>query len=235
MLSKAMLVGVVSLNPVYKPADNGSESMTVFQISCKVNSFEGEGTERYRVKAQGVVADYIYNNIKKDCSIYLEASIHCVRWVKDGIEQHGMEFHAFTAKAVTNIESDFDVISGLVSANDNRKVSKPKNRPFTPEYEMTKDESCDYAKRWRELLAGHKSRLENEEEKENVIPPETPVVKHSPRTIRPKAENKPSRLDTSNSHISDALSNTYQIINARDSAFLLSGNRSHNPYAEVRG
>ncbi|MEG8992490.1 single-stranded DNA-binding protein, partial [Klebsiella pneumoniae] len=84
MFSKATLIGVVGVEPKYKAAIDGKDSLIAFRLGCEVFTNSKKITEWYTIKAFGRVADYLHQTIKKDSSVFLEASIRNKRWTVNG-------------------------------------------------------------------------------------------------------------------------------------------------------
>lgn len=123
MFSKATLVGVVGVQPRYRQASKGKDSIIYFRIGCQVFTPTKEITEWYTIKAYGRVADYLYQNVEIGSNVFLEASIRTKRWVADGVERQGMEFHAFTARKISD--------SPLANRDDENSTQKAKTSPVS--------------------------------------------------------------------------------------------------------
>ncbi|EGT5729744.1 single-stranded DNA-binding protein [Cronobacter dublinensis subsp. dublinensis] len=183
MFSKATLIGVVGIEPRYKPAADGKDSIIAFRLGCKVFTTSKEITEWYTIKAFGAVADYLYNNIKKDSNVFLEASIRNRRWVIDGVERQGIEFHAFTARAMpdSDVKQNYQDTT-LVKANNSQELpfpeaekttsieahqSKPVPKPLTAE------EARQVADRFRKTFELRKKEVEQKQAAKTITGSDT--------------------------------------------------------------
>lgn len=174
MYSKATLVGVVGVEPRYKPATNTSESVIYFRIGCKVYNSAKEITEWYTIKAFGRTADYLHQNAKLNSSVFLEASIRSKRWVKDGVERSGFEFHAFTAQVITQSENAYPNLPDTPVSNElpfpEVKTSQPKQavqQPKEPPKPLTAEEALAVAKRFRQTYEACKKEADRNGVSEN--------------------------------------------------------------------
>ncbi|EOC0012470.1 single-stranded DNA-binding protein [Cronobacter turicensis] len=166
MFSKATLIGVVGIDPRYKPAANGKDSIIAFRIGCKVFTTATEITEWYTIKAFGAVADYLFNNIKKGSNVFLEASIRNRRWVVNGTERQGIEFHAFTARVMpvsdvkTSNQSDVHVAKGNNSQElpfpEAEKTARVAVQPEPLPKPLTAEEARQVADRFRKTFEERK-------------------------------------------------------------------------------
>ncbi len=187
MFSKATLIGVVGIEPKYNPAAKGKKSVIAFRIGCDVLTTSKKITEWYSVKAFGTVADDLIKHIKEGSNVYLEASIRSRRWIAGGVERHGMEFHAFVARVMSESvvthhsqdeslsapQSDASLTLALPFPEDEAIANDPapaqSTQPAQPEKpkqpstpapkELTADEARQAGLRFRQMLEGHKQRI----------------------------------------------------------------------------
>lgn len=232
MFSKATLIGIVGIEPRYKPAANGNDSIITFRIGCKVFSATKEITEWYTIKAFGAVADYLHNNIKKDSSVFLEASIRNRRWIVDGKERQGIEFHAFTARSISTTEDKNPVNTDVpetkthianelpfpdLEVNETSGVKRPTRFPR----ELTHEESKVVTNRFRETFKFRKEEAKQKREahqtsENNNLCTEIPAVPVVVEQISGAALAQPAKIDSKDKSIFTGNSITDKLLNARN-------------------
>lgn len=152
MFSKATLIGIVGIEPKYKAATAGKDSVIYFRLGCDVLTSSKKITEWYTIKAFGRVADYLHTSIKKDSSVHIEASIRSKKWVANGVERQGIEFHAFSALVMpdTNVSHHAKTNKASTSSPD-----ASQKLPF-PEMEKPRNPPTEFASRIRNLFEENK-------------------------------------------------------------------------------
>lgn len=168
MFSKATLIGIVGIEPKYRTAADGKPSIIAFRLGCEVFTSSKKMTEWYTIKAFGRVADYLHTTIKKDSAVFLEASIRNKRWMVNGVERQGIEFHAFTARVMSESDashhSDNDTV--FTSTSDNKTYTEiektdthVKEQPERPPKPLTAEEAHQVANRFRQTFEAQKKRI----------------------------------------------------------------------------
>ncbi|MBQ0600813.1 single-stranded DNA-binding protein [Klebsiella oxytoca] len=253
MFSKATLIGVVGVEPKYKAAVDGKDSLIAFRLGCEVFTNSKKITEWYTIKAFGRVADYLHQTIKKDSSVFLEASIRNKRWIVNGVERQGIEFHAFTARVMSDADAinhpQTDTLSSpapVASENllfpemdktENHAVEQPKQPPKP----LTAEEARQVASRFRQTFEAHKQRIADLATK---APVKEEVMKHEQVSSTPTPTSADGRNPAINScvsipttEISSGSSVTDNLLKAKSTLSRNSGRalNNSNGYAHVRG
>lgn len=251
MFSKATLIGVVGVEPKYKSAVDGKDSLIAFRIGCEVFTNSKKITEWYTIKAFGRVADYLHQTIKKDSSVFLEASIRSKRWTVNGVERQGIEFHAFTARvmsdadAINHAQTDMastpapDASENLPFPEMDKSDSPVVEQPKQPPKPLTAEDARQVASRFRQTFEAQKQRIADLATKapasDEATEPERFSSAPAPTGGRNPAIN--SCTSMSATEISSGNPVTDNLLKARS---VLNGNSGHalnncNGYAHVRG
>ncbi|PHM72203.1 single-stranded DNA-binding protein [Xenorhabdus sp. KJ12.1] len=250
MFSKATLIGVVGIEPKYKAAANGKDSIIYFRLGCEVFTNSKKITEWYIIKAFGRVADYLYQTIQKGSFVFLEASIRNKRWMTQDIEHHGIEFHAFTARVVSNADIKHNTHNDAVQAPDaslelpfpemEKVEAIPVAQPKLSLKPLTAEEAYRAANRLRLMFEAQRQRIANlaanvptkdiESEPEKI--PAVPGFigeQSSPVNSYPSTPVKD--LSPSGNTMTDKLLNAKNSLNSSGGRTLNFGGR----YAQIRG
>ncbi|HBQ2852672.1 TPA: single-stranded DNA-binding protein [Klebsiella pneumoniae] len=252
MFSKATLIGVVGVEPKYKAAIDGKDSLIAFRLGCEVFTNSKKITEWYTIKAFGRVADYLHQTIKKDSSVFLEASIRNKRWTVNGVERQGIEFHAFTARAMSDADttnhaqtstvsipssdSPDDLFFPVMDKSDNPAVEQPKQPPKP----LTAEEARQVASRFRQTFEAQKQRIAdlatNAPAKDKGIEPEKVSVS-SPAIASGRAPAIKTCASVPATEIPSGNTVTENLLKARNALSKNSGRalNSSNGHAHVRG
>lgn len=241
MFSKATLIGIVGVEPKYKAAVDGKDSVISFRIGCEVFTSAKKIIEWYVIKAFGRVADYLYQNIKKDSFVFLETSIRNKRWTVKGCERQGIEFHAFTARVM----SDSDVLHHAHENNEpatqlvlnvsdtlpfpemEKEETVSVKQPKEPPKPLTAEESRSRGKRWRQTLEDQK-KIADDKRRVAELSAMTPVAPSPDVSLFNLAPAKDPQF--TGNPMTDSLLNAR--IELRNRAIKESGNGS---YSQVRG
>lgn len=252
MFSKATLIGVVGVDPKYKAAVDGKDSLIAFRLGCEVFTNTKKITEWYTIKAFGRVADYLHQTIKKDSFVFLEASIRNKRWIVNGVERQGTEFHAFTARVMSDADAinhaQTDKTSSPAPVASERlpfpEMDKPENsvaeQPKQPPKPLTAEEARQVASRFRQTFEAHKQRIADLATKapakgEATEPEKVSVSSPAPAGGRTPAINPCTSIPAT--EISSGNSVTDNLLKAKNTLNRNSGRArdNSNGYAHVRG
>ncbi|EIZ1085956.1 single-stranded DNA-binding protein [Klebsiella oxytoca] len=252
MFSKATLIGVVGVEPKYRSAVDGKDSLIAFRLGCEVFTNSKKITEWYTIKAFGRVADYLHQTIKKDSSVFLEASIRNKRWTVNGVERHGIEFHAFTARVMSDADATNHAQTDTVSIpspdtpenlpfpemdkSDNPAVEQPKQPPKP----LTAEEARQVASRFRQTFEAHKQRIadlatnapaKDEKTEPDKVHVSTPATAGGRTHVINPCTSIPATEISSGNSVTDNLLKARNALNSKSGRAL----NNSNGYAHVRG